>query len=104
MAEAPSVDSVFWQLVRSAVADVMRTEFADIRADLAAIKHAAPPVLVDVAEAARRLGKSTSAVRRMAADGEIPARRIGRSWRIDLAACRPVTPETIAKLATEARR
>jgi excisionase family DNA binding protein len=81
----------------------LRREVRLLTDRLEALTAMVPPALVDVAEAARRLGKSPSAVRRMAAEGVLPARRIGRSWRIDLAACRPATPEQVAELAREAR-
>ena len=61
------------------------------------------PVSLDVAAPA--LGKSVATLRRLAGAGKLPgAVRIGRSWRIDLGACRSTTPEHIAELAAEARR
>ena len=61
------------------------------------------PVSLDVAAPA--LGKSVATLRRLAAAGKLPgAIRIGRSWRVDLGAVRPATPETISELAEAARR
>jgi excisionase family DNA binding protein len=59
--------------------------------------------LVDVETAAARLGLSAATVRRQAAAGELPARRVGRAWRIDLAALRPPSPDEVENLAREAR-
>jgi excisionase family DNA binding protein len=104
MAEAPSLDALVRGVVREAIGDELRVALAPIRAALEALTAASPPALVDVATAAERLGKSPATVRRMAAAGELPARRVGkRSWRIDLAACRPATAEDVARLAREAR-
>ena len=41
------------------------------------------PILIDVAMAATIIGKSYEATRRMAANGSIPAIKIGSEWRIE---------------------
>jgi excisionase family DNA binding protein len=105
MGDSPpiSVDVALRQLVHAELRDVLRTELEPLRTQLAALAAASPPALVTVDVAAERLGKSPSSVRAMCARGELPARRVGRSWRIDMAALRPASPETISRLAREAR-
>lgn len=105
MADAPSIslDGAFAAVVAQVVRDVLRVEMADVRAKLAALAAATPPALVTVEVAAERLGKSTATIRRMAAAGGIPAKRVGRSWRIDLASIRPASIEQLHAMAAEAR-
>jgi excisionase family DNA binding protein len=98
-----SMDAALERIVAGAVRDALRVELAPLRDQVAALAAAAPPALVDVETAAARLGLSAATVRRQAAAGELPARRVGRAWRIDLAALRPAQPEEIARLAREAR-
>lgn len=43
------------------------------------------PVLVDVPLACAILGVSESGIKRLCASGEIPARKVGRMWRINRA-------------------
>lgn len=105
MAEAAelSLDAVLERVVRAAVRDVVRAELADLRADVAALKRAAPPALVDIAAFCEHAGVSQATARRMAARGDVQVVRRGRILRFDLGSLRPAEPETIAKLAREAR-
>jgi hypothetical protein len=99
-----SVDALLARIVHEEVRAALRTELAPLITRLDALAAATPPALVGLEEASRRLGKSTSSLRRLAGEGLLPgAIRIGRSWRIDLTAVRPATPETISVLAAEAR-
>ncbi|HVX95506.1 MAG TPA: helix-turn-helix domain-containing protein [Polyangia bacterium] len=90
-------------MLERALERAVARQLAPIYARLDELAAAAPPALVDVEVAAERLGLSVATVRRQAAAGVLPARRVGRSWRIDLAALRPVKPEQIEQLAREAR-
>jgi excisionase family DNA binding protein len=103
MSDLFPLDAAVRDIVRAELRDVLRSELADVRARLETLAAAAPPALVTVDVAAERLGKSRSSVRAMCARGDLPARRVGKSWRVDLAALRPTLPEEIAKLAREAR-
>jgi len=99
-----SLDALLRLVVREAVRDELREQLASVREQLEALTAASPPSLVDVAEAARRLGRSTASIRRACASGELPGVRLGRSWRINLAEiARRATPEHVAELAAEAR-
>lgn len=99
-----TMDGLLAHLVREAVVSVIRAELAPIKAKLETLAAASPPALVDVEVAAERLGLSPATVRRQAASGELPARRVGRRWKVDLAALRPVSTEQVEALAREARR
>jgi excisionase family DNA binding protein len=103
MADLLSLDAAVRAAFRDVLRDELRAELADIRARLDALTAAAPPALVTIDVAAERLAKSPSTVRAMCAAGELPARRVGRSWRVDLAALRPTEPAEIARLARVAR-
>lgn len=81
----------------------VRSELRALRDDLAELRRVIPPPLRTVEEAAEALGVSISTVRRGVRDGTIPARRIGRSVRIDMSTLRPKGPEEIARLARAAR-
>ena len=48
--------------------------------------NAQPTILLPITEAAQMLGVHSDTVRRMAAQGIIPARKFGRQWRIHRAA------------------
>ena len=43
----------------------------------------APPALIDLPDAARRLGISLTTLRRLIAAGELPIVTIGRAYRVD---------------------
>jgi excisionase family DNA binding protein len=100
---ALSLDGALERVVAAVVSEVVRRELGPLREQLAALAAAAPPVLVTVEVAAERLGLSLATVRRQAASGVLPARRCGRSWRIDLGALRPRSTDEIERLAREAR-
>ncbi len=75
-----------------------------IDAKLDAVAAAAPPALMDVEQFAARVGVGPATVRRWAASGEVPARRMGRRWMIDAAAVRVRgDSDRIQQLADEAR-
>jgi excisionase family DNA binding protein len=89
-----SLDAALALLVRDEVQEALRPVFATILERLDALAAAALPSLVDLEEAAKRLGKSPSTLRRLAGEGRLPgAIRVGRSWRVDLRAVRPATTE-----------
>jgi excisionase family DNA binding protein len=98
-----SIDAALERIVAAAVRDALRAELGPLREQVAALAAATPPALVDVETAAARLGLSAATVRRQAVAGELPARRVGRAWRIDLAALRPATMDQVAELARKAR-
>jgi excisionase family DNA binding protein len=62
-----------------------------------------PLDLVPTEEYQRRTGLSRSSIARAIKSGELPVVRVGRRVLIDAGAVRPVTPETVARLAREAR-
>jgi len=99
-----SIEALLAARIRADVEDALRTQLAPLIAAIAALTEAVPPAYVDVATAAKRLGLSASRVRAMCAEGSLPAVRIGRSWRVDLARLpRPATSREIAGLAAAAR-
>jgi excisionase family DNA binding protein len=98
-----SLDTVVRAVVRAELHDELREALAPILAKLEALAVASPPALVDVEVAAERLGLSPATVRRQCAAGELPCRRIGRAWRVDLAGLRPATTDQVADLARKAR-
>jgi hypothetical protein len=105
MAETPSLDTCVRTMVREAIAEEIRAALAPVRTALEALTAASPPALIDLAEAHRRgLITSLASGRRLAASGGIPARRIGKKWMVDVVALKPVTDETVARLAEKARR
>jgi hypothetical protein len=98
----PTLDAFVRHLVREELGAVLRLELAPIRGALNALARGAAVGPISLDAAAPALGKSPATLRRLAAAGKLPgAIRIGRSWRIDLAACRPKSPEEIAQLASE---
>jgi excisionase family DNA binding protein len=100
-----SLDALVRLIVRGALRDELREQLAPIVERLDAIAAAAPRAMLDVDQAAERLGLSAATVRRKLKSGELPGVRLGRSWRVDLAAIgRRTRPEEIAELATRARR
>jgi excisionase family DNA binding protein len=92
--------------IRAAVAEEvapLRADLARVEEKLAAVARAAPLTLVDVPEAARRLGLSESTIRRRVRDRTLPVRRVGRSVRIDLSTLRPASEEEVDAAARIAR-
>jgi len=79
-------------------------EIRALCASVESLRAATPPRLVDVAEACRLTGLSPATVRRRISDGTIPAVRLGRAVRVDLASLRPPAASTVAALVREARR
>lgn len=83
------LDAALRAIVRDEIAAVVRRELAPLRAAIDALAGSAAigPVPLDGAAAA--LGKSVRTLRRLAAAGQLPgAKKIGASWRVDLAALR----------------
>jgi excisionase family DNA binding protein len=88
------------QPLPESAASELRRLTEEVRAGL---RRLAPPMLATLPEAAEHLGVSLSTLRRRIKDGSIPARRIGRALRVDLAALRPLTTAEVARMAREAR-
>jgi excisionase family DNA binding protein len=68
-----------------------------------AISSRLPSLLVPIPDAAAALGVSVSTVRRGIKSGDLPHRKIGRSVRVDLSACKGLDANDIAQLARKAR-
>jgi excisionase family DNA binding protein len=82
----------------------LRDQVAKLRAEVAALREATPPMLVSVDEAARRLGISTWSVRRLIKAGSLVGSKVGGSWRVDLRAITTaLDDDEVARLALEAR-
>ncbi len=78
-------------------------ELRKLTASVEAMRALSPPLLLPIPDAAKLLEVSVSTVRRGIRDGSIPHRRIGRSVRIDIGACKGIDGATVAALAREAR-
>lgn len=88
--------------VRAEVAP-LHASVAKLSAEIEALRRAMPPALVTMREAARLLGLSLSTVRRRIRDGQLPARRVGKSVRVDLAGLHAPKPTEIARLSLATR-
>ncbi len=82
----------------------LREEIVGLRAEVIALREALPPMLVNVQQAAERLGVSVPTVRRLVRAGRLPSVHIGSSVRVDLSRVRPIDPGEVAQLAAQARR
>jgi|SRR6187551_2220046 len=100
MSEVPSVEAI----IAERVAERVRAEIAPVLAALEDLQRRLPPQLGDVPQACAATGLSPATVRRRIKDGTLPTVLVGRRRLIDLAALRPVSPEHVARLASEARR
>jgi excisionase family DNA binding protein len=81
-----------------------RLEVGKLSSEIEALRRALPPMLVSMAEAARRLGVSLSTIKRRARDGSLPVRRFGRALRVDLAAVREPEEAEVIRLSLAAKR
>jgi hypothetical protein len=83
----------------------IEAQLREVLARLDALAVTSPPALIDLAEA-HRLGWITSLAtgRRLAKNGEIPAKRVGKRWLIDVAAMKPPTEAEIGARAARAAR
>jgi excisionase family DNA binding protein len=79
--------------LEESIAALIRAELAPVVAEMRAtsaalesLRQSLPAQLVTVPEAAQRLGLSAATVRRRVKDGTLPARRVGKSIRVDLSA------------------
>ena len=95
---------------RNTIAAAVAKQIAPLRQDIArlmagfeALLAASPPVLVNVPEAARRLGVSPVTIRRRIRDGRLPVVRVGRAVRVDLSGVRAPAEAEVVKLARQAR-
>jgi hypothetical protein len=98
-----SLDAVIAHHVREAVREVVGELLAPVRADLAALKQAAPPALLDITAFCELAKCSQATARRWAQNGEVKVVRRGRVLRFDANSIRPPDDETIADLAAKAR-
>lgn len=64
----------------------LRTEIHRLAEGLERLRHALPPPLVSMREAARTLDVSLSTIRRRVRDGSLRAVRVGNMLRVDLGA------------------
>jgi excisionase family DNA binding protein len=90
--------------LRVAVEDVIARRLAPLEAMVKALVEREPDAWLGVDEAARVLQVEPVTVRRMAARGDIAAKKCGKVWRIARASLRAATEAEIAALAAEARR
>lgn len=96
------IEEVFASVVRAAVEPLAR-ELRGLRAEIERLRHAVPPQIVSIRDAAAFLGLSESTIRRRIKTGDIPYQRIGALIRIDLGALRPKSPDEISEMAHLAR-
>lgn len=68
----------------------LRRELEAVHERLDSIASRLPSRLLTVEDAAKELGVCVETVRRRARAGELASRRVGRHWRIDLDASRPL--------------
>lgn len=78
----------FEETIEAAVAAGVRRELAPLLERIEALASRLPARLLTVAEAAKELGVHQRTVRRQVASGELAARKVGRSVRIDIDASR----------------
>jgi hypothetical protein len=97
-----TVEDTISGAVTAAVAPML-AELRALRAEVAALRAASPSRLVTVNRLVELGYGSPATVRRRIANGTYPCVRHGRSVRVDLAALKPVDPNTVAALAAEAR-
>jgi excisionase family DNA binding protein len=93
--------------IRAAVAAAiapLTTEIRELRSEVEALRTAVPPSLVNIEQAADKLGVSTKTVWRWCQRGEIRATRVGHRWMIDLASLRAHNADDVAAAARDARR
>jgi DNA-binding transcriptional ArsR family regulator len=101
---AVSVDAVLRAIVRDELRAVLRAELAPLVERLDVLAAAAPPALISVEEASKRLQMSPATVRRQLAAGDLPGLRIAGRWKLDVAAlARRTRPEHDQATALEAR-
>lgn len=82
----------------------MRAEVVRLTGEIEALRRSLPAQLVTIAEAATLLGLSVYTVRRRLRDGSLPAKRLGRSVRVDLSAMNRAPESEILRMAQVARR
>ena len=88
---------------RSEPTSIVAGDLRRLAEKIDALSSRLPPLLAPIPDAAEILGVSVSTVRRGIRDGSIPYRRIGRSVRVDLSACKGLDANDIARLARKAR-
>jgi excisionase family DNA binding protein len=81
----------------------LRTESAEIKAQLEQIRAALPAKLATVEEAAELTGLCATTIQRLCRAGKMPATRRGRRWLIDVSKIKPLDPREIAEAAADAR-
>jgi hypothetical protein len=104
MREPPaiSLDAMVGEIVRAVVEHVLRTELAPIRADLDALKRAAPVQWLDITAYCELHKCSPATARRWAVSGQVQTMRRGRVLRFAAGSIRPDETD-IARMAAEAR-
>ena len=90
----------FEETMAAVVEAAVKRAVEPLRAEL---RRLAPPQLLTVEQAAERLGVSTATVRRRIKDGELPATKTGRQYRVDADALRPKVGLEVVDLAHAAR-
>jgi excisionase family DNA binding protein len=78
-------------------------EIRQLRSEVEALRTAVPPSLVNIEQAAAKLGVSTQTVWRWCKRGEIKSTRVGHRWMIDLANLRARDADDVAAAARVAR-
>ncbi len=81
----------------------MAAEVRELRAMLAELVGRTPQPLGTVEQAAEMLQRSPAVIRQLCRTGQLPSQRVGKTWRIDLAACRVATDAEV-DAAVRARR
>ncbi len=93
------IEEVLASVVRAAVEPLAR-ELRDIRVEIERLRHAVPPQLVSIRDAAEFLRLSESTLRRRIKAGDIPYQRIGSLIRIDVNALRPKSADEVESMVS----
>jgi excisionase family DNA binding protein len=88
---------------RSEPPSILSGDLRRLAEKIDALSARLPPMLVPIPDAAEALGVSVSTIRRGIKSGDLPYRRLGRSVRIDLSACRGLDADDLSRMAREAR-
>lgn len=80
----------FEEVVETAVERAVARQLEPLKELFSSLASRLPARLLTVAEAAKELGVHQRTVRRQVASGELAARKVGRSVRIDIDASRPL--------------
>lgn len=100
-----SIEETIRSAVRDAVDEHHRREVLPLlQAMQRQLTHAVPQRQGTVEQAAEVLGKHPDTIRELCREGRLPAQRVGRTWRINLAELQPVSEAEVVAAVRKARR